>query len=230
MATKESCGGERVSTVTSDLPSLPVDCDEAVSRSAVDSSILTEEQGRAVLLVSRLTKVPVSEVLQANHLAKPEQARALEEQVNEHLVPGYRNLGKLGRGSQGIVYKAVQKCLQRVVALKVVSLQAAARSSMQRRLEREARAIATLNHPNIVSAYDYGESRGRTYLAMEYVPGASCERELGRKREPFSMQRALGIARSISLGLQYAAEKGIIHRDIKPANLLLPARPAGDPG
>ncbi len=220
----------RTTTVTSERPPLPIDREEAVCRSAVDSLVITPEQGRAALLVSRLTKAPASEVLRANRLVEAQVARSLEEEVNEHLVPGYRILDKLGRGSQGIVYKAVQKCLERVVALKVVSLQGAANGTMQLRLEREARAIARLNHPNIVAAYDYGESRGRMYLAMEFVEGTSCEKELARRRGPFNKQRSLGIARAVALGLEYAGELGIIHRDIKPANLLLPARAPGDAG
>jgi serine/threonine protein kinase len=221
---------ERVRTETGEYGALPVDREEAVSRRAVDSQLISPEQGRAALLVSRLTKAPVSEVLRENRLADERTVHAIEEDVDEHLVPGYRIVGRLGRGSQGIVYKAVQKCLERVVALKVVSLRGAGTGSLQRRMEREARAIARLNHQNIVAAYDYGQSRGRLFLAMEFVEGTSCEKELARRRGPLVKARALGIARGVASGLQYAQEAGIIHRDIKPANLMLPLRAAGDFG
>jgi serine/threonine-protein kinase len=220
----------RDSTVTSELPPLPIDREEEVSRRAVDSRLISPEQGRAALIVSRLTKAPVADVLCANRVVEEGAAQAIEDEVDEHLVPGYRIVGKLGRGSQGIVYKAIQKCLDRVVALKVVALRGSFSGPLQKRLEREARAIARLNHPNIVAAYDYGESRGRMYLAMEYVEGTSCEKELARRKGPFVKQRALGIVRSVALGLEMANEAGIIHRDIKPANLLLPARARGDAG
>jgi len=227
--TRAKTGGN-VCTATGDLPPLPVDREEAVSKHAVDTRAISPEQGRAALLVSRLTRAPVAEVLRENRLVEEGVARSLEDEVDEHLVPGYRIVEKLGRGSQGIVYKAVQKCLDRVVALKVVSLRGSTSGSLQMRLQREARAIARLNHPNIVAAYDFGESRGRMYLAMEFVEGISLEKELARRKGGLVKQRALGIVRSLALGLEYGAEAGVIHRDIKPANLLLPARAAGDTG
>jgi serine/threonine protein kinase len=223
-----------VSTVTADraaerafdIPA-PVDKEEAVARTAVASSLVSPEEAHAALVVSQVTGAPVAEVLSANDVLPAETAKSLDEEVSEHLIPGYRILETIGRGGQGVVYRALQKCLDRVVALKVVSLRATPSSSTHLRLDREAHAIARLNHPNIVAAYDYGESRGRLYLAMEYIEGSSCEREMAGRRDPLRKERALGIVRDVAAGLECAREAGIIHRDVKPANILLPAPRSG---
>jgi serine/threonine-protein kinase len=220
--------GDRTESVDDESGPWTVDREEAVATAAVKAKRLTPEQGHAALVVSRLTNSPVAEVLKENRVVGSRTASNLEEQVDEHLIPGYRILERVGRGSQGIVYKAIQKCLDRVVALKVVTLRTATRDSLQRRLEREARAIARVSHPNIVTAYDYGESRGRMFLAMEFVDGISCDEELERRPNAYRWDRALAIVRESALGLGCALEAGIVHRDIKPGNLLLPTRRDGD--
>lgn len=218
-------------TVTFDGSPPPADREEAVARNAVGSRVLTPSQGRAAFVVSRLTRTPVAEVLRMNRVVDDSVARALDDDVRENFIPGYRIVEKIGRGSQGVVYRAVQKCLDRVVALKVVSLRGSASDEIQSRLQREARAIGRLNHPNIVRAYDYGEYRGRVFLAMELVEGTSCDRRLQERPEPFHRVKALGIVRDVALGLRCAQDAGIIHRDVKPANILLAHQPhLGLPG
>jgi serine/threonine protein kinase len=207
----------------------PVEREEEVARSAVGSRILTPVQGRAAFVTSRLTRTSVAEVLRVNRVAEDSVIQALDDDVRENFLPGYRILERIGRGSQGVVYRAVQKCLEREVALKVVCLRGSSTDSVEHRLQREAIAIGRLNHPNIVAAYDYGESRGRLFLAMEFVKGTSCDRRLLEHPRPFRKERALGIVRDVALGLQCAREAGIIHRDVKPANILLAEPDGGDP-
>ena len=198
------------------------DREEAVEELAVTTGMATAEQCHAALIVSRLTRTPLSEVLTQNHVMDEGAARALDEEVNEHLVPGYRILGRIGSGSQGTVYRAIQKCLGREVALKVVSLRSAAEDAASERLRGEARASSKLSHANIVSTYDYGEHGGRVYLAMELVDGISCDRELARRKRPFPIAEVLAIGRGAAEALFAASREGVIHRDIKPSNLLLP--------
>jgi len=141
-------------------------------------------------------------------------------------VPGYEILGELGRGGMGVVYRARQVALDRVVALKTISAAHFADPSLKGRFMREARAIGRLAHPHVVAAYDCGECVGRMYLAMEFVDGENAQ-QLLRRRGRLDEGTAWGIVRQAALGLASAAEQGLVHRDVKPANLLLVKPPAG---
>lgn len=143
-------------------------------------------------------------------------------------IPGYEILGLLGRGGMGVVYRARQLNLNREVALKTISLEHSARAGSIARFEQEARSIARLQHPQIVTAYDFGRQEGRVYLALELVEGDDLETYLqtnGRLPEAL----AWGLVRQAAAGLAAAERLGIVHRDIKPANLLLVQPPAGYP-
>lgn len=141
-------------------------------------------------------------------------------------VGGYKLDMRVGTGSTASIYKAFDKTLSRWVALKVMPLQAQApseaRETLLARFRREARAIAQLRHPNIVTVYDYDEANDWAYMVMEYVPGGSLNDWL-RPHSPFGGQQALDVVIPVSLALAFAHEQGIIHRDIKPANILLPS-------
>lgn len=125
----------------------------------------------------------------------------------------------LGRGGMGVVYKARQKSLNRVVAIKILAPERENESRFSRRFAREAELLAKLNHPHIVIIHDFGQTDGLFYLVMEFVDGVNL-RDLLRdgKLEP---EQALAIIPPICEALQYAHDKGIVHRDIKPENLLL---------
>jgi tRNA A-37 threonylcarbamoyl transferase component Bud32/predicted Zn-dependent protease len=125
----------------------------------------------------------------------------------------------LGRGGMGVVYKARQKSLNRWVAIKILPPERVGEEKFAERFAREAQTLARLNHPNIVTVFDYGETDGLFYIVMEFVDGVNL-RDLLRdgKLEP---QQALAIVPPICEALQYAHDKGIVHRDIKPENLLL---------
>src|ERR1041384_2142722 len=116
----------------------------------------------------------------------------------------YEILSKIGAGGMGEVWKARDTRLDRIVALKVV------KSEFSQRFEREARAVAALNHPNICALYDVGEN----FLAMEYVEGHPLA-------GPLPLDKAIDYARQILDALEAAHRKGIVHRDLKPANILV---------
>jgi len=125
----------------------------------------------------------------------------------------------LGQGGMGFVYKARQLSLDRLVALKILPVDRSEARDFAERFTQEARALARLNHPNIVAVYDFGQADGLYYLLMEYVDGLNL-RQLERSGG-VTAQEALKIIPAICDALQYAHNHGIVHRDIKPENLLL---------
>jgi serine/threonine protein kinase len=136
--------------------------------------------------------------------------------------PQLEILELLGQGGMGIVYKARQPRLDRFVALKILPAEAGHDPAFAERFAREARALAKLTHPGIVTVHDFGESGGRFYLLMEFVDGVNLRHLLrGRRLEP---EEALKIVPQICEALQYAHEQGVVHRDIKPENILLDKR------
>ncbi|HEY3760690.1 MAG TPA: protein kinase [Verrucomicrobiae bacterium] len=140
------------------------------------------------------------------------------EQIAPHF-PQLEILECLGRGGMGVVYKARQKTLNRFVALKLLAPERVNDPKFAERFTREAHALAALNHPNIVTVYDFGQAGGFYYLLMEFVDGVNL-RQLLRTRK-FSPQEALTIVPPLCDALQFAHERGIVHRDIKPENILL---------
>jgi predicted Ser/Thr protein kinase len=140
------------------------------------------------------------------------------EQIATHF-PQLEILECLGRGGMGVVYKARQKSLGRFVALKLLAPEREKDPQFAERFAREAQALAQLNHPHIVTVYDFGRTNGFFYLLMEFVDGVSL-RELLRARK-LTPKEALAIVPPLCEALQFAHERGIVHRDIKPENLLL---------
>jgi serine/threonine protein kinase len=135
----------------------------------------------------------------------------------------------LGRGGMGVVYKARQKALNRFVALKILAPERSTDPGFAERFTAEARTLASLNHPNIVTIHDFGESGGFYHLVMEYVDGVNLRQAMTAGR--FTPEQALAIVPPVCEALQYAHDHGVVHRDIKPENLLLDqqgdaARPA----
>ncbi len=133
--------------------------------------------------------------------------------------PQFEILGCLGRGGMGVVYKARQKSLNRVVAIKVLAPEREHDARFAERFAREAELLAKLSHPHIVTIHDFGRADGLFYIVMEFVDGVNL-RDLLReaKIEP---KQALAIVPPVCEALQYAHDHGVVHRDIKPENLLL---------
>ena len=135
------------------------------------------------------------------------------------LFPQLEIIELLGQGGMGAVYKARQPRLNRLVALKILSPEKQNDPQFAERFQREARALAWLTHPNIVTVYDFGEVQGHFYLLMEFVDGMTLRALMQTRR--LASAEALVIVPQICQALQYAHEQGIVHRDIKPENILL---------
>ncbi|HTU90195.1 MAG TPA: serine/threonine-protein kinase [Gemmataceae bacterium] len=134
-------------------------------------------------------------------------------------IPGYEILGVLGRGGMGVVYKAREIALERLVALKVVTAGRLASAEQMARFRGEARAEARLQHPNIVQVHAVGEHEGFPYLSLEYMDGGSLAQKIAG--QPQSPPQAAQLVYLLARAMAYAHQRGIIHRDLKPANVLL---------
>ena len=153
--------------------------------------------------------------------ASPDKTAFVPPAIDEltKLFPQLEILECLGRGGMGAVYKARQPRLDRLVALKIIAQEKQNDPQFAERFEREARVLAKLNHPNIVSVYEFGEVQGRYYLIMEFVDGLTLRQVMQAGK--ISPPEALNLVPKICEALQYAHEQGIVHRDIKPENILL---------
>src|SRR5213593_2721119 len=137
----------------------------------------------------------------------------------------YELQGEIGRGGQGVVYRARQKSLNRPVALKVIGLGRWATKAHVKRFRLEAEAAARLNHPCIVPIYEVGEREGACYFSMGLIEGGQLDAVL--KLEPMPIRRAVELIVKLARTVEYAHEHGILHRDIKPGNVLLDGK--GEP-
>lgn len=132
----------------------------------------------------------------------------------------YEITGTLGAGGMGAVYRARQANLGREVALKILPGTLAAQPGYLEAFEREARAIAALEHPSIIPIYDYGTQNGVTYLAIRLLNGGTLEQRLNRAKRPPSFDETARLIERLASALDYAHSQGIVHRDIKPSNVL----------
>jgi serine/threonine protein kinase/Tfp pilus assembly protein PilF len=144
---------------------------------------------------------------------RPEQVRPSPD------IPGFEILGELGRGGMGVVYKARQLRLNRVVALKMVLAGEHAQTEKLARFLTEAEAVAQLQHPNIVQIFEVGQHAGLPFCALEYVEGGSLSQKL--QGSPLPPGDAAYLIETLARAMHAAHERGIIHRDLKPANILL---------
>jgi serine/threonine protein kinase len=139
----------------------------------------------------------------------------------------YRILDELGRGATGVVYRAQDPAIGRIIAIKTIRLSdftdESERERLRERLFREAQSAGMLSHPNIVTIYDIAEENGLAYIFMECVDGPPLEKVLN-STQPIQSEDALSILRQTATALDYAHQKGIVHRDIKPANILIHER------
>jgi serine/threonine protein kinase/formylglycine-generating enzyme required for sulfatase activity len=136
-------------------------------------------------------------------------------------IPGYEVLGELGRGGMGVVYKARQISLNRVVALKVIRSRRLKDPDARARFQAEARAVARLHHPNILQVWDHGEQDCQPYLSLEYIDAGSLAD--WRKERPRPPREVAALVALLADAVEHAHQEGIVHRDLKPANILLTA-------
>jgi tetratricopeptide (TPR) repeat protein/tRNA A-37 threonylcarbamoyl transferase component Bud32 len=151
--------------------------------------------------------------------AAPQAATREDILIDWPLVPGFFILEKLGEGGMGVVYKARQERLSRLVALKMIRTGAQAHPEELARFTREAESIARLQHPNIVQIHDVGEYQGMPFLSLEFCAGGSLDTRL--KASPLNPTEAGSLLEALAWAVHTAHEKGIVHRDLKPANVLL---------
>ncbi len=144
----------------------------------------------------------------------------LEERPEPLQVDRYTILGVLGSGGMGVVFKALHKSMDRVVALKMLPPELVDSHDKVERFKREMKAAARMSHPNVVTVFDASETNGSHFLAMEHVRGSNLADDV-RNHGPMQVAKAVEILRQAAKGLQHAHENGIIHRDVKPGNLLV---------
>jgi Protein kinase domain/Domain of unknown function (DUF4328) len=146
--------------------------------------------------------------------------------TTDTVLAGYRILGPIGRGGMGVVYRAEEIALERLVALKVLAPALLGQDEFRQRFLREMRIAASIEHPNILPIYRAGEDQGLLYLAMRYVDARDL-REVLRRGGPLEASRAVWIVDQVAQALDAAHQRGLVHRDVKPANILLTAPGTG---
>ncbi|MBA4148130.1 MAG: serine/threonine protein kinase [Verrucomicrobia bacterium] len=167
---------------------------------------------------------PTGDQSDADDPSKPKASSFVPPTPEELAVkfPQLEIIELLGRGGMGAVYKARQKRLDRIVALKILPPDIGNQASFAERFTREAKALAKLNHPNIVTLYEFGETSGLFFFLMEFVDGVNLRQLLDTGR--VASREALAIVPQICDALQFAHDHGIVHRDIKPENILMDRR------
>jgi serine/threonine-protein kinase len=162
-------------------------------------------------------------MVDAKVLTRSQMIRLLQEKgegTRKFEIPGYQILDRLGKGSMGVVYKARQLSVDRVVAVKILLDSLAQNREFIKRFEREAKIAAKLSHNNVVNAIDAGEVGGHFFFVMEYVEGLTIKDVLD-KNKVFEEKEAIRIVMAVAEALKHANHRGLIHRDIKPENVIL---------
>jgi len=204
--------------------------DKQILERAVASGLLTEDQATKLARMRHNRKErdgeapPLAELAVDKGFLTQMQADRLvnaQKDFNEkQQIAGYKLEQKLGAGSMGTVYKARQLSLDREVAIKILSPHLARKPDFVERFLREARSVARLNHPNVISGIDAGEADGVRYFVMEYASGMTIG-ELLNRGGAMDERRTMRIAQQIARALEHAHQAGLVHRDVKPDNILI---------
>lgn len=170
---------------------------------------------------ARVAAGPDFGCLQAGRLVRDGGGATMKPDLSQGRTFGAYRLNEVaGTGGMGVVYRAGQQPLGRVVALKVIRPEIAASGDYRARFLREARLAAAVDHPHIVSVFDFGEHAGRLYLTMQWIDGVELQRLIGR-RQRLDPARAVRVGTQIALALGAVHDAGMLHRDVKPANILV---------
>lgn len=212
--------------------------DTLIGRLVIDQGLATAEEVKHCMTLTRAEKGEADEAQvelenMSNSLAqvlvhkefvtKRQIARlrnAIEAERSGSSISGYRIVGKLGAGAMATVYKAKQVSLDRMVAIKKLPKKFSQNPQFIERFFAEGRAAASLNHPNIVQAFDVGNEGDMYYFVMEYVEGRSVHEDIV-KHKRFKEADAIDIGIQVAEALEHAHDRGLIHRDVKPKNIMI---------
>jgi serine/threonine protein kinase len=186
---------------------------------------LSDEQSAAGVGLSALPSPKADDLSRDNVLSAPDRKKAARSAKIPSDFGDYGLLEEVGRGGQGVVYRAHQKSLNRTVALKVIGLGPWTTETHLKRFRREAEAAASLEHSGIVPIYEVGEEDGQCYFSMKFIEGGQLDEVV--RHTPMSIRQAAELVAKVARTVHFAHEHGILHRDIKPGNILLDGK--GEP-
>jgi len=203
--------------------------DTLVGRLVIDQGLATEDEVQHCLEQAKEIRTDANQaslvqILVDNQYVTQRQIarlrRIIEAERSGQKIPGFRILGKLGAGAMATVFKANQLSLDRTVAIKVLPRKFSDNPQFIERFYAEGRAAASLNHPNIVQAFDVGKAGEFHYFVMEYVDGRTVYDDI-TKQKRFAEKDAIEVIMQVAEALLHAHEKGLIHRDVKPKNVMI---------
>jgi serine/threonine protein kinase len=209
---------EPATNVATLAPDAPVSCPVCGAPTMRQTLSAASEPRSGTLSLGQMP--PVVETVQGATVSSAARPR---EKLPPDLptVPGYEILGMLGHGGMGVVYKARQVNLNRLVALKMISAGVHASPQLLARFHVEAEAVASLQHPNIVQIYEVSEHDGCPYFSLEFMDGGALDEKFGGKPQP--PRASAELVETLARAMHCAHQRGVIHRDLKPANVLLTA-------